>query len=58
MSGRVNSASATKMLDPGSIPGWAKKLLKLVVTASLIDVQYYKGQCEASNGCRRHVDMW
>ena len=57
--GRVR-ASGTKMVDSGSIPGRVKPkdYKKLVFTASLLDVQQLKGQCEASTVCGRQVGRW
>ena len=49
ISGQVDRASATEMVDLGSIPGRVKpKLEKLIFTASLHDVQKLKERCEAS----------
>ena len=48
ISGRVDTASATEMIDVGSIPVVSnQRLEKLGFTASLLDVQQLKGQCEA-----------
>ena len=59
ISGRVDRASATDSVDSGSIPGRVKpKTLKLVFTASLLDVQQLKGQCKASAVCGRQVGRW
>ena len=59
ISNRVNRASATKTIDTGSIPGRVKpKTIKLVFTASLLDVQQLKGECEASTVCDRQVGRW
>ena len=48
--GWVDRASATETVDTGLIPGQVKPKpkKKLVFTASLLDVQPLKGQCEAS----------
>ena len=41
ISGRLDRASAAKTIEPGSIPGRVKlNTVKLVFTASLLDVQY------------------
>ena len=49
ISGRVDRASASEKVDPGSISGRVKpKTIKFVFTASLLDAQQLKGQCEAS----------
>ena len=59
ISGPVDRASTTDSVDSGSIPGRVKpKTLKLVFTASLLDVQQLKGQCEASAVCGRQVGRW
>ena len=59
ISGREDRASATEAIDSGSISGWVKpKTKKLVFTASLLDVQQLKGQCEASAVCGRQVGKW
>ena len=59
ISGRVDRASATEAVDTGSIPGRVKpKTIKLVFTASLLDVQQLKGQCEASIVCGRQMGRW
>ena len=59
ISGRVDRASATETVDLGSIPGRVKpKTIKLVFTASLLDVQQSKGQCKASTVCGRQVGRW
>ena len=57
--GRVDRASATETVDLGSIPvGSNQKLSKLVIIASLLDVQQLKEQCEASTVCGREVGRW
>ena len=53
--GRVDRASATEAVDSGSIPGRITQTKKLVFTASLLDVQQLKGQCEAPAVCGRLV---
>ena len=59
ISGRVDRASATQTKDLASIPGWVKpKTIKMVFTASLLDVQRLKGQYEASSVCGRQVGRW
>ena len=48
--------SATEVVDSGSIPSQVKpKTYKTVFTASLIEVQQLKGECEASTVCGRQV---
>ena len=59
ISGRVDRASATETVDSGSIPGRVKpRTVKFVFTASLLDVQQLKGQCEASTAYGRQVGRW
>ena len=59
ISGRVDGASATELVDSVLILGWVKpKIIKLgiqVFTAFLLDVQQLKGHCEASAMCGRQV---
>ena len=56
ISGRMDRASATEAVDSGSIPGRVKPTtVKLVLTASLLDVQQLKGECKASAVCGRQV---
>ena len=55
----MDRASATEAVDTGSIPGRVKpKTIKIGITASLLDVQQLKGQCEASNVCGRQMGRW
>ena len=55
----MDRASATEAVDLGSIPGRVKpKTIKVVFTASLLDVQQLKEQCEASSVCGRQVGRW
>ena len=55
----MDRASATEAVDTGSIPGRVKpKTNELVSTASLLDVQQLKGQCEASTMGGRQVAAW
>ena len=59
ISGQVDRASATETVDLGSIPvGSNQRLQKLVCTASLLDVQQLKKQCEASTVCGKQVVRW
>ena len=58
ISGREGRASATKAIDSSSIPGLVKpkstvKKMVGLFTASLVDVQHLKGQCEAFVMCGR-----
>ena len=55
----MDRASATEAVDSGSIPGRVQpKTIKLGFTASLLDVQQLKGQCEASAVCGRQEGRW
>ena len=57
--GRVDRASATEAVDSGSVLKRVKpKRKKLIFTASLLDVQQLKEQCEASTACNRQVGRW
>ena len=59
ISGQVDRASATEMVDLGSIPGRVKpKLEKLIFTASLLDVQKLKEKCEASIVWGKQEAVW
>ena len=55
----MDKASATKTVDSISIPGRVKReITKKVSTASLLDIQHFKDQCEASDVCGRQMDRW
>ena len=50
---------ATETVDSGSTSNWVKpKTKKLVFTASALDVQLLKGQCEAFTVSGRQVAAW
>ena len=52
----MNRASATEVVDVGSIPGSVKpKTIKIGIHSFLEHVQQLKGQCEASAMCDRQV---
>ena len=54
----MDRASASETVDSGSIPPRVKPktIKKSVFTATLLDVQQLKGQCEASTMCG--IDRW
>ena len=59
LGGGVGRASATETVDSGSIPGPVKsKIINIVFTASLLDTQQLKGQCEAFTVCGIQKGMW
>ena len=59
VSGRADRASAAETETRVRFPiGTNQRLNKLVFTASLLDVQQLKGQCEASTVCCRQMSRW
>ena len=60
-SGRVDKASTTKAVDSGRFRSGQTKYYKnwySQLRVSLLDVQQFKGQCEASAVCGRQVGRW
>ena len=56
ISGRMDRASASEVVDRGSVPvGFDQRLQNLVFTPSLLGVQQQNGQCEASTAGGRQV---
>ena len=59
ITGRVDRASATETVDLSSIPSRVKpKTLKIGIHSFLLDIQYWKGQCQASAVCGGQMAAW